>query len=172
MTATRGAATDRPATSKDRPQAALGRTPSRLPTPAVQAAAVRRTADEQSSRGRVTIAKVVIEKLAGQAAAEIRSAGGKSGGVLGLGAHSDLSARPSASVELSGDSADIALSVAIAYPTSIRQATQQVREHVRDRVSTLSGLQVRRVDIEVVSLLADDATTAGGPVGRAQRALR
>ena len=71
MTATRGAATDRPATSKDRPQAALGRTPSRLPTPAVQAAAVRRTADEQSSRGRVTIAKVVIEKLAGQAAAEI-----------------------------------------------------------------------------------------------------
>jgi len=26
--------------------------------------------------------------------------------------------------------------------------------------------------LEVVSLLADDATTAGGPVGRAQRALR
>ena len=115
--------------------------------------------DEMRRRGRLVLAERVVEKIAGQAATEVAAASGRSGGFLGIGADADASARAKVDVTLSSDSADLSLSLGIAYPGSIRRAVQQVREHVTERVETLTGVDVRRVDVEVAFLTTSDAPT-------------
>ena len=115
-------------------------------------------------RGRLVLAERVIEKIAAQAATEVASTAGRSGGFLGLGAETDATARPKVDVALSVESADLALAVGIAYPGSIRRATQELRDHVTERVETLTGVDVRRVDIDVTFLALTD--------GPARKALR
>ena len=100
-------------------------------------------------RGRLIINHKVIEKIASQAASEVARAGGSSGGFLGIGSHTDLSARPKVDVELSGGTASVDLAITVAYPTPIRQVTEQVRQHLIDRVGELTGVEVTRVDITV-----------------------
>lgn len=108
------------------------------------------------------MAAKVVEKVAAQAASEVSAAGGTSGGMLGIGAKPDLSARPKVDVHLSGRTATIEVAVAVAYPTSIRQATDRVRHHIIDRVETLAGVQVTRVDIDVTALHSTDDTPTEG----------
>lgn len=116
---------------------------------------------EMRRRGRLVLSDKVVEKIAGQAAAEVAASAGRSGGFLGLGSEADASARPKVEVTLSAESADLALAVGIAYPGSIRRATQEVRDHVTERVETLTGVDVRRVDIDVTFLaLADGPAPA------------
>ena len=110
---------------------------------------------EPRRRGRLILAERVIEKVAGQAASEVSAASGRAGGILGLGAEANPQARPHVDVDLSADSADLALSVGIAYPGSIRTATEEVRDHVVRRVRDLTGVSVRRVDIDVAFLAED-----------------
>lgn len=110
-------------------------------------------------RGQLVLAKQVVEKIAGQVASEVGAAGGRSGGFLGIGAHSDLSARPQVDVELAGRTATLAIDIAVAYPVSIRQATDRVREQVTRRVHALTGVEVTRVDITVVALHTGRATS-------------
>ena len=106
----------------------------------------------------------VIEKIASQAASEVASAGGSSGGFLGIGSHTDLSARPKVDVELSGGTASVDLAITVAYPTPIRKVTDQVRQHLIDRVGELTGVEVTRVDI-TVSALHREAIPARRPFG-------
>lgn len=101
----------------------------------------------------------VVEKIASQAAGEVATTGGSTGGVLGIGSHTDLSARPKADVELSGRTASVDLRIVVAYPTPIRRAAEQVRQHVIDRVGELAGVEVTRVEI-TVSALHRDADTS------------
>lgn len=103
-------------------------------------------------RGRLVIGHRVVEKIARQAASEVAAAGGSSGGILGVGAHTDMSALPEVDVELSGQTASIDLDIAIAYPAPLRQATEQVRQHVMDRVAEMAGIQVTRVDLTITAL--------------------
>lgn len=109
-------------------------------------------ADEPRFRGRLVLADKVVEKVAGQAASEVADAGGHSGGLLGIGGHGDLDARPKVDAALSRDYVDLKISLAVSYPTSIREATQQVRDHVSERVESLTGVRVHRVDIDVTAL--------------------
>ena len=113
---------------------------------------------ERRQRGRLVLAKQVVEKIAGQVASEVSATGGRSGGFLGVGAHTDLSARPKVDVELAGRTATLALGIAVAYPVSIRQATDHVRAQVTQRVGQLTGVEVTRVDITVVALHAGATT--------------
>ena len=106
---------------------------------------------EPRLRGRLVLAERVVEKIAAQAAVEAGATSGRRGRVLGVG-EADPDARPAVDVDLSAVSADLALKVGIAYPGSIRTATQQVREHVTRRVEELTGVDVRRVDIDVTLL--------------------
>lgn len=108
--------------------------------------------EEPRRRGRLIMPERVIEKIAGQAASEVAQASGRSGGVLGFGAVPDGSARPRVEVDLSAESADLSIKVGVAYPGSIRAATQQIRDHVTQRVEQLTGVDVRRVDIDVMFL--------------------
>ncbi len=88
-------------------------------------------------------------------------AGGTSGGFLGIGTHTDLSARPKVEVELYGKSATVALDLSIAYPTPIRPATDRVRHHLIERVQALAGVEVTRVDITVTAFHADTEDETG-----------
>jgi uncharacterized alkaline shock family protein YloU len=119
---------------------------------------------EMRRRGRLVLAERVLEKIAAQAATEVVSTTGRSGGFLGRRTESDPNARPKVDVTLSAESADLALAVGISYPGSIRRATQEVREHVTERVESLTGVDVRRVDIDVTFLSLAD--------GSAPKALR
>jgi uncharacterized alkaline shock family protein YloU len=115
---------------------------------------------EAASRGRLVLEKKVVERVASEAASECGETGGTSGGVLGFGSHGDLTARAAASVELVGQSATVALDLTVAYPIPIRQATDQVRDHVMARVRELTGVQVSRVDITVTALHRPASTVA------------
>lgn len=106
---------------------------------------------EPRLRGRLVLAERVLEKIAAQAATEAGATSGRSGRLLGVG-EPDPDARPQVDVDLSAISADLALKVGIAYPASIRNTTRQVREHVTRRVEQLTGVEVRRVDIDVTLL--------------------
>ncbi len=117
-------------------------------------------------RGATVIADKVFEKIAGQAASEVATARGRSGGVLGIGSDADADARPKVDVDLSADSVDLDVSVGIAYPGSIRSAAQQVRERVTERVQELTGVPVHRVDIDVTFL------TVPGSLDHRQEKLR
>lgn len=112
------------------------------------------------SRGKLVIARRVVEKIAGQAVLEIVTAGGRSGGFLGIGSHADLSARPKVSVDVSGRSATIQVEVAIAYPSPIAHAAEQVRRQMMSRVSDLAGVEVTRVDV-TITVLAHDQEEVG-----------
>lgn len=105
-----------------------------------------------AQRGRLIMSARVVEKIAGQAASEVSVAGGRSGGLLGIGARTDLAARPPVDVHLSGGIAAISVRVGISYPMSLRQATSDVRRHVVQRVQELTGIEVRRVDVDVAWL--------------------
>lgn len=111
-----------------------------------------RETTEPARRGRLVLPEKVVEKIAGQAAAEIGASWGRTGGLLGFGADNDPRARPKVNAHLSASSADLEISVGITYPQSIRQSSQQIRDHVTRRVHTLTGVSVRRVDIDVTFL--------------------
>lgn len=127
-------------------------------TPASTHAAARRAAP--ADRGRLVLADKVVEKVAGQAAAEVPGVLGREGGVLGVGAHATTTARPSVDVDLSRDSADIAISAGVAYPASIRRVTAELRDHVAGRVQALTGVTVHRVDVDVKFLVVPGADGA------------
>ncbi|GAC1368390.1 MAG: hypothetical protein NVS2B15_03280 [Pseudarthrobacter sp.] len=115
-----------------------------------------------SSRGQTVLADKVIEKIAGQVASEESVAGGSSGGFLGIGTHADLSARPKATVELTGNIATLNVEVGMLYPVPLRQATEALRQRIKARVMELTGVEVRQVDIRVSWLTA----TGGGASGQ------
>lgn len=104
---------------------------------------------EAGSRGQTVVAARVIEKIAGQVASDESSAGGSSGGFLGIGSRADLSARPKASVELTGNIATLRVEVGMLYPVPLRQATEELRRRITTRVTELTGVDVRQVDIRI-----------------------
>ena len=104
---------------------------------------------ETGARGQTVLAARVIEKIAAQVASDESSAGGSSGGFLGIGTRADFSARPKASVELSGNIATLSVEVGMLYPVPLRQATEALRRRIRTRVTELTGVDVRQVDIRI-----------------------
>lgn len=121
---------------------------------------------ELASRGQTVLANKVIERIASQVAGDESVAGGSSGGFLGIGTHADLSARPRAAVELNGDIATLSVEVGMPYPVPLRQATEELRQRIRTRVTEMTGVEVRHVDIKISWLRATD-----GPASRQRRLL-
>lgn len=118
-----------------------------------------------SERGRLVIAEKVVEKIASSAAGELESVGGYTGGFLGIGGHGELSSRPKATVQLSGQVATIELSVGVKYPAPLRRISEQLRQRVRAQVSGLTDIDVGQVDVEISWLLP-------GGTGRRTRRLK
>jgi len=114
--------------------------------------------------GTITIADTVVTKIAARAAAENPDAGAAVARVLGravpgagnLGVRgTDLSALPKISVEVDGSKAYVSLEIAVRWPASVAEVTGQVRQHVRDRIRELAGLDVDEVHIVVADLATD-----------------
>src|ERR1700685_3197962 len=104
--------------------------------------------------GSIIIADRVVTKIAACAAAEHPDAGAAATRMLGravpgagqLGMRgTDLDALPKTTVEVDGSKAFVSLEICVRWPASVREVTGQVRRHVRDRVTELTGLQVDEV---------------------------
>jgi len=122
-----------------------------------------------SDRGGLTVSERAVGRIASQVVAEVGGAYAVKGGFLGLGGRPDAHERPQVDVELSGSFMDLRISVGIAYPTSIRTATAQIRDEVKRRVAYMTGIEVHRVEIDVVFLHAATATSAGTAGTRPER---
>ena len=116
--------------------------------------------------GMISIADGVVVKIAAMAAAENPDAGAAVARMLGravpgaghLGVRgTDLDALPKTTVEVDGAKAFVNLEIAVRWPSSVNEVSQQVRRHVQDRVAELTGLQAEEVHI-IVSDLATDIT--------------
>lgn len=101
------------------------------------------------TRGATTIPSAVVAGIARQAAAEVAGVGGAAGGVLGLGARRDFDSRPAATCELYGTVAVLELDVGIAFPAPLADTCRRLRDHIRERVGELTGLEVGHMDIEI-----------------------
>ena len=114
--------------------------------------------------GMISIADQVVTKIAACAATEHPDAGAAAIRMLGravpgagrLGVRgTDLDALPKTTVEVDGSKAFVTLEIAVRWPASVAQVTEQVRRRVRDRVRDLAGLRVDEVHIIVADLATD-----------------
>lgn len=104
---------------------------------------------EPAQRGRLVVADRAVEKIAIAAASEIsgvQSAGSTLDGVIGR-------AYPQADVQVAGGHAKVSLELAVTWPSPLAPTTAAVRDRVRDRLETLAGLRVDRVDVTVAKLV-------------------
>ena len=105
-------------------------------------------------RGRTTIADRVVTRVAARAVAEVEQTGGAARQLIGITIGPQTgegTARVSARTD--GHLAMIQLRLSLAYPAPVRALTREVRRHVTERVTGLTGFEVRHVDIEVTRLL-------------------
>ncbi|WP_433090075.1 Asp23/Gls24 family envelope stress response protein [Dactylosporangium sp. CA-052675] len=95
--------------------------------------------------GSITVAERVVAKLASRAALELPGAAAAPRRVLGR-------ATPKASARVEGDVAVIDLELSVRWPASVPRVTADVRRHVRERLTSLTGLTIAEVRIVVTDL--------------------
>lgn len=112
--------------------------------------------------GMISINDRIVEKMAARAAVEIPDAGAAAPRVLGrsltgaaaVGARAtSLTGLPKATADVDGSTVTLDLSISVRWPASVPGVTTAVREHVRRRVSELTGLCVAEVSISVTDLV-------------------
>jgi uncharacterized alkaline shock family protein YloU len=109
---------------------------------------------EPESRGSLRIHDRVVEKVAGHAVTTIQDAAAAPRRVLGMtvgvARPDDEAAKVTATVY--GDSVTVTATVAVSWPSPIRQVVAQLGQRIRDDISMHTGLSVDRIDLDVVSL--------------------
>ncbi|GAA2593430.1 hypothetical protein GCM10010399_25060 [Dactylosporangium fulvum] len=114
--------------------------------------------------GSITIADTVVAKLASRAVLETADAGAAAARMFGqvipgaehLGfRQTDLTGLPKASAQVDGNVAFIELVISVRWPASVPQVTAAVRQHVRDRLTALTGLTVAEARIVVTDLVTE-----------------
>ncbi|WP_371791597.1 Asp23/Gls24 family envelope stress response protein [Streptomyces sp. NBC_01471] len=127
-------------------------------------------AEPASSRGKTSIADVVVVKIAGMAAREIPGVYDMGGGLSRtIGAVRDRvpGGRPNVGrgvkVEVGERQTAIDLDLVVEYGVAITDVARDVRENVIAAVERITGLEVVEVNIAVndVHLLEDDETDTG-----------
>ncbi len=110
---------------------------------------------EISDRGLTTIEDSVVEKIVARAVGEVEHVGGVASRILGIPMGSERPDRaPEVSAQVDGSIVTLAVRCSVTYPAPVGRVTQQVREHVIDRIAVLTGLTTRQVDITVTALHA------------------
>jgi len=105
-------------------------------------------------RGRTTIADRVVAQVAARAVAEVAQTGGAARQLIGFTLGRQTGQGPArVSARVDGNLAMIEMRLTLAYPAPVRSLTREVRRHVMERVASLTGVEVRHVDIEVARLL-------------------
>lgn len=107
-------------------------------------------------RGRTTIADRVVAQVATRAVAEVAQAGGAARQLIGITLGRQTGQGPArVYARVDGNLAMIEIRLTLAYPAPVRSLSREVRGHVMERVATLTGIEVRHVDIEVARLLRE-----------------
>lgn len=112
--------------------------------------------DTAATRGRMTIADRVVEKIAAVAAGEVERASGIPRGLLGTTfGRPTATTRPRASAKVDVTTVSLKVSVSVEYPAPVRDVAAEVRERVARRVYELTGLKVTEIDITVPLFLTE-----------------
>ncbi|GAB3192639.1 Asp23/Gls24 family envelope stress response protein [Nesterenkonia suensis] len=98
--------------------------------------------------GSLVVHESVVEKSAAQAASELPEVWAAGRGPLGLG-RVDRRTRPQVEATLSGGTVALEVRLALPYPIPVREVTESARRHLKQRVETLTGLPVRRIDLQI-----------------------
>lgn len=107
----------------------------------------------RSDRGSTTIAPGVIAAIARRAAGEVDGVEGvEATGLQGVLSSLRSTSSGGASADVAARRAAIDLQVAVRWPKPIHEVTMAVGDHVRRRVTELTGHAVTDVDIVVVDL--------------------
>lgn len=105
-------------------------------------------------RGRTTIADRVVTRVATRAVDEVELAAGAARQLMGIRLGRQTGEGPArVSVRTDAHLAMIEIRLSLAYPVPVRALTREVRQHVIERVTGITGIEVRHVDIEVARLL-------------------
>lgn len=112
---------------------------------------------DPAQRGTLDVRTVAIQHIVEQVASRVPGTVAHSAGLgklLGKG-------YPSADVDVRGSSTWIRLQVAVVWPTAVEEIAVRARDQVREQTARLSGSDVRRVDVTVHVVPADqvDATS-------------
>jgi uncharacterized alkaline shock family protein YloU len=118
-------------------------------TPVGTAAAVR-----PEDRGRTEIAERVLERIAAKVVSDAEHAGGTARRMLGVSLGQDgQDTAPQITAHIDGQLATIEVTMTVAYPAPVRQVARRVRNDVIARVTELTGISVRHVDIDITRLI-------------------
>lgn len=107
--------------------------------------------DDAAARGTLDVRAEAIEHLAELVAADV------AGTVRYRSTMDKVRGRgyPHAEVSIRGASSWLTLDIAVAWPAAVEEIAQAARDHVRTETTRLSGSDVRRVDVTVHLLGAD-----------------
>lgn len=124
--------------------------------------------DTDEPSGTIIISDAVVAKLASRAVLEMPDTGGAAPRVLGRtvpgAAHlgireTSLTTAPKSSADVDGSVARVEVTISVRWPVSIRQVTERLRSHLRERLHALTGLTVAEVRITVTGLVTPVAPT-------------
>ncbi len=110
--------------------------------------------DPTGGPGTTRIEDKAVEKIAQQSVDDVDRASGAARHVLGVKVGSlneDTPARVNARVD--GDLVSVTVSMAVRWPSSVREVTRQARNQVTDDITRFTGMRVAEVDITVPELL-------------------
>lgn len=107
---------------------------------------------EPAQRGELVLHDKVVVRIAELAALDIRGVTRQSGRLSKVTGR-DL---PRVSATIAGSRARVQLDVAAIWPQPLSQLAATVRDRVRQRVATLTGLQVDAVDVSIRALVSPD----------------
>ncbi|MEP6814745.1 MAG: Asp23/Gls24 family envelope stress response protein [Marmoricola sp.] len=102
-----------------------------------------------SDRGSLVIADKVVERIAAIAAGEIEAVSDQASGWTRALRRS----LPRASAKVAGGRTRVVVDVAAPWPTPLTSMAIEVRDHVRERVTTLTGVTVTAVDVTVADVI-------------------
>jgi uncharacterized alkaline shock family protein YloU len=121
--------------------------------------------DEAADRGRLDVALPVVRKIAEYAADSTSGTVRTQRRLAGL----DLGETgTTARVSGYGEQVDLRLEVPLAYPARIAESAAAVRDHVRERVQTLTPYRVRSLDIDVSALTDPSLRAPRAPTSRTE----
>lgn len=109
-------------------------------------------------KGRLDVSDHVVEKIAGHAVTLVSDAAAAPRRLLGMnigGPRPEDSATVSAKVQ--DGIASVQATIAVSWPRSVQAVADQVRQRIRDEVTSLTGVQVDHVDVDVVSIVLKSA---------------
>ena len=129
--------------------------PLSTPQPAAPESAASRYADPgpREDAGRLEVADQVVEKVAGHAVTLVSGAAAAPRRLLGMNVGQ---ARPkdtaSVTAQVEDGIASVQATIAVRWPKSVQTVADEVRRRIRDDVTSLTGVRVDHVDVEVVSM--------------------